>query len=446
MNIKLHTFKEKLVQFLQFLTADVWRVDTHEEKGLRKIVNNIFRILILAGRGFTNNKLVMVASGLTYFSLLAAVPVLCILLAVAKGFNLQDVLQNELINLFPTHGNILNMAFNLVEQVLEAATKGAVIGVGIVFILWAIWAIVNNIEKAFNTIWQVSKSRAIFRQITEFLASMLILPIILILSSGVSIFIKTNFNSNEVWMAFSPVINFLIKCIPYLVTCMVFCFLYLVMPNTKVKFKNALVSGILTGSIFQIFQYLYITGQIWVNSYSAIYGSFAAFPLLLLWIQATWMIVLLGGEITYASQNLHNFMFEKETEHISFRYRIYFTMVLLSDICKRFEKGEPALSANEMSNLHHIPMRLTQAQLHQLCSLRIVSEMPKPDDMECIVYQPALDINKIDVGMVFEKLFEYGTEDFRLNPEEHSPALWRAMKEMEDLIHQQGYSRLIKDL
>ena len=150
---KLHTYKEKIIRFLQFLTADIWRVDTSKEKGLRRIINNIFRILILAGRGFTNNKLVMVASGLTYFTLLAAVPILCILLAIAKGFNLQDVLQNELLNIFPTHGNILSMAFKLVEQVLTAATKGVVIGVGLIFILWAVFSIINNIERSFNIIW-----------------------------------------------------------------------------------------------------------------------------------------------------------------------------------------------------------------------------------------------------------------------------------------------------
>lgn len=442
---KLHTYKEKIIRFLQFLTADIWRVNTSEEKGLRKVINNIFRILILAGRGFTNNKLVMVASGLTYFTLLAAVPLLCILLAVAKGFNLQDMLQSELISIFPSHGNILNMAFDLVNQVLTAATQGVVIGIGIIFILWAIFAIGNNIEHAFNIIWQVPKNRAIYRKITELFATMLILPILLIVSSGVSIFVKTSLNNNEVWMAFSPIINFLIQLIPYIVTCLVFSFIYYVIPNTKVRLKNALVSGLLTGSIFQIFQYLYINGQIWVNSYNAIYGSFAAVPLLLLWIQATWMIVLLGGEITYASQNLHNFMFEKESKKVSFRYRLYFTIVLLRDICQAFAQGKPALSAHELSIQNHIPIRLTQEQLSQLCELKILNEMPGPETNSNLVYQPALDINRITVSMIFEKMFQAGTEDFKLKPEEHSPALWQSMLDMEHALEHQG-EKLIKDL
>lgn len=445
MTDKLHTYKGKIIRFLHFLTADIWRVNTEDEKGLRKVVNNTFRILILASRGFTNNKLIMVASGLTYFTLLAAVPILCILLAVAKGFNLQDVLQNELINIFPSQGNILSMAFTLVEQVLTAATQGVVIGIGIIFILWSIFAIGNNIEMAFNTIWQVPKNRAIYRKITEFFATMLILPILLIVSSGISIFIKTNLNSNEVWMAFGPVINFLIKLIPYIVTCLLFSFIYFVIPNTKVRLKNALVSGLLTGTIYQIFQYLYINGQIWVNSYNAIYGSFAAIPLLLLWIQTIWMIVLLGGEITYASQNLHNFMFEKESRNISFRYRMYFTIILLKDICKGFAKGDPALSAHELSTRNHIPIRLTQEQLSQLCELNILNEMPGPNVNSNLVYQPALDINLISLSMIFDKLFKAGTENFSLLPEEHSPELWQSMLQIENAIENQGKT-LIKDL
>ena len=445
MSNKLHIYKEKFLRFLQFLTADIWRVNASEEKGLRRVINNIVRILIMAARGFANNKLVMIASGLTYFTLLAAVPILCILLAIAKGFNLQDVLQNELMNVFASHSSILNMAFQLVEQVLTAATKGVVIGIGIIFILWSIFAIYNNIERAFNIIWQVPKGRAIYRKITDFFATMMIVPIFIIVSSGFSIFIKTNLNNNEIWMTFSPIINFLIKMSPYVVTCLIFGFICYIIPNTKVKLKNALVAGFLTGSIFQAFQLLYINGQIWVNSYSAIYGSFAAIPLLLLWIQATWMIVLLGGEITYASQNLHNFMFEKETKNISFRYRMYFTIVLLKDICKAFEKGEKAMSANELSSRNQIPIRLTKKQLSQLCEIKILNEVADIESPENLLYQPALDINKINIGMLFERLFQFGTEDFNINMDEHEDKIWQSVLKMEDLIKSEE-NLCIKDL
>ncbi len=446
MSEQQHTFRAKVMGLLRFLTADIWRVNTSDEKGLRKFINNICRILILAARGFNNNKLVMVASGLTYFTLLSAVPLLCLLLAVAKGFSLQDMLTEELFNLFPSHSGILTTAFEIVEQVLQAATKGVVIGVGVFFIIWAIFSIINNIERAFNIIWNVPKSRAIYRKITDFFAAMLILPLMLIISNGISIYLKTNFANNEAWAALSPIINLAIKLAPYLLTCLLFSILYYIMPNTKVRIKNALVAGILTGTIFHIFQYMYISGQIWVNKYSAIYGSFAALPLLLLWIQATWMIVLLGGEITYASQNLHNFFFEKETQNVSFRYRSYFTIVLLRDICQAFEQGRSPYSAAELSNQHHIPLRLVQEQLAQLCDLHILSELNGPDKNCDLVYQPAIDIQQLNVAMVFEKLYTSGTEDFKLDPSEQTPAVWAEMKEIEKSLQQSEGHKLIKDL
>lgn len=429
-----------------YVTRDVWRVDLSASKQSRFGLDNITRILFLAGRGYVDNKLSLMASALTYFTLLSFVPFLSLILGIAKGFDAQEYLQAELINQFPGQSEVLNLAFDLVDSVLSYATKGVVVGIGIVFIIWSLWAIVSNIERSFNMVWQISKGRSFYRKFTDLLAALFILPILLIVSFGVTIYLKTAIDSSPILSALSPVMNVLVKCIPYFLSFLLFTVMYIIIPNTKVKLPNALLGGLLAGIAYQAFQYLYINGQLWVNRYNAIYGSFAALPLLLLWLQLTWTIVLFGAEITYAAQNLRNYLFERESKNISHRYRHFFTILMMSVVCKRFEQGLSPLSDEEISEQYHIPIGIVKRQLDLLCEVGLLSEANNSKDDRVKVYQPAMDIHQISVGLIWQKLFEHGVEDFKMNPDEEYPTQWHALIDMENSQILKGGECLVKDL
>ncbi|MBQ9202343.1 MAG: YihY/virulence factor BrkB family protein [Bacteroidales bacterium] len=429
-----------------YITRDIWRVYVSEGEQRRFGLDNIIRILYLAGRGFMDNKLSLTASALTYFTLLAFVPFLSLILGIAKGFDAQEYLQAELINQFPGQSEVLNLAFGLVDSVLSYASKGIVVGLGIVFIIWSLWSIVSNIENSFNRIWQISKGRSFSRRITDLLATIFVLPIILILTFGVTIYLKTAINTSPILSALSPVMNVLVKCIPYFLSFIIFTVMYIIIPNTKVKLPNALLGGLLAGIAFQAFQYLYINGQLWVNRYNAIYGSFAALPLLLLWLQLTWTIVLFGAEITFAAQNIRNFLFEKESRNISQRYRYFFTILIMNVVCKRFDQGLRALSDDELSSQYHIPIGIVKRQLDLLCDVGLLSEANSSTDDRIRVYQPAMDIHQISVSLIWRKIFEHGTEDFKMNPDERYPSQWRTLLDMENALMTKGEDILAKDL
>lgn len=446
MALSLKKIKEECLDFLRFVSQDIWRVNDHEERGIRYRINNVIRTIILASRGFSSNNLIIIASALTYFTLLAIVPLLSLILGIAKGFNVQEVLQEELMRQLPAHNEILSFAFRLVDSVLEASTKGVIMGVGIIFIIWSLWAIMNHIERAFNIIWDIPKGRKIYRKITDLFASIIVLPLMLILSSGVSIYFRTVVRSSELFIALDPILSFLLKLIPYFLACLLFTLIYIIIPNTKVKFKNALIAGLIAGVAFQAFQYLYINGQLWVNRYNAIYGSFAAIPLLLLWIQLTWIIVLFGAEIAFSSQNIRNFYFEKETKSCSLRYRYFFSILIMNIICKRFENGETPLSTNEISSMYHIPIRLTIRTVNNLYNVHLLNETYSPQDDGVVLYQPGMDINKITIGKMAELLFDNGTENFLIDTEVTYQRHWSALINMEKSIKKQGDTLLVKDL
>ena len=178
----------------------------------------------------------------------------------------------------------------------------------------------------------------------------LLVPIIIVVTSGISIFVATIADQMENYALLAPMIRLIIDVMPYILMIAVFIALYVFMPNTKVKFKCAIMPGILAGAAMQGLQLFYIHSQIWVSSYNAIYGSFAALPLFMLWVQISWIICLFGAELCYTNQNLEEFAFKAQTEDISHRYKLMMCVILASCICKRFEEGrKPSLDSRTVN-------------------------------------------------------------------------------------------------
>jgi membrane protein len=429
-----------------FVSKDIWRVPQHQVKGIKNKLLNLFRTLILAIRGFTNDRLSTRASALTYSTLLAVVPVATIIIAIARGFGFEKMIQIQLTKILPGQDQVLEMLFKFVQSYLKVATSGIIIGLGIIFLIASIWSILQSIEKTVNDIFQIKRGRSISRMISDYLATMFLIPVLLIVSSGFSIFIHTTVAKNEIFALFSPFLNVVMTCIPYFFSWLCFSLLYILIPNTKVRVKNAIIAGIIAGSAFQAFQYLYISGQIWVNHYNAIYGSFAAIPLFLLWLQLSWTIVLFGAEICYAAQNVQNYYFERESKSVSHRYRYFIGILIMNILCKRFANGEGPMTMSEISTQYEIPSRLTSYTLRLLLEMHMLSETPSLKEKDAVAYQPAIDINKLTLGYFFDKMFNFGSEDFQIDTEEKYKTHWESLIHIEKAVADKGGNILIKDL
>jgi len=440
------TFGQKLGNFLKFMSYDLWRTPKHEVKGMRNILLNVARTLILAVRGFISDKLSTRASALTYSTMLAVVPIFSIIIGIARGFGFQALIEAELTKIFPGQHQLLTLLFGFVQSFLEVTTSGIIVGIGIVFLIISVWSIMQSIELAVNDIFQIHKTRSISRQISDYLATMFLLPVLLILSSGLSVFFKTALAQSIFLPLLSPFLTFLMNLIPYALCWLGFALLYIIIPNTKVKPRNAILAGFIAGFGFQAFQYLYISGQLWVTQYNAIYGSFAAIPLFLLWVQLSWTIVLIGAEVAYAAQNVQNFYFEKEAKNVSHRYQYFVSILIMNILCKRFEKEEGPMTMNEISSEYQIPARLTSWTLNRLLEMNLISETHTSSSKDLSAYQPAVDINKLTVGYIYKRMFEHGTEDFVIDVEKLYSSSWHSLLNLEDCMTKQGNNKLVKDL
>ena len=442
---------ERLKAFLNwaihFITYDIWRITENEVSGLKEIYINAIKTIILAIRGFQSENLQTRASALTYNTMLAIVPLLAVLLGIAKGFGFQNTVREELLDYFPGHQLELDKAFEFVDSYLAQAQGGVIIGIGLILLLYTVISLISSIEDTFNDIWQINKSRPWFRKISDYLALFVILPVLMTSSSGIAIFVSTLQNSFlQHYVFLTPIVELCLHITPYVFTSLAFAGLYIALPNTKVKVVNGLIAGIIAGCAFQFFQLVYISGQIWERKYNAINGSNAALTLLLLWLQLSWLICLFGAELSYASQNVKKFSFERDSKNISRRYKDFLTLLIASLIIKRFANGEKPYTADELSDSYRIPIRVTTQILYMLTELKIITEVVVGNDDRVIHYQPAMDINQISVSLLFEKIDRFGSENFKIDTKGVFNKEWEMLLKTREEMVRSNENILLKDL
>ena len=293
MNLKAISKNIKI--FLKFITEDIWRYSANDPDRKKSKIYTLLRVIMLAVKRYKADNLQRSASALTYSTFLSVIPLLAVLLAIAKGFGFQNIVESQLFLYFPGQREVVARAFTFVDSYMKHTQDGIFLGVGLFLLFYTVFNLIAQIENTFNSIWQVSKSRSLLRRFTDYFSAFLLIPFFLICSAGASIGVATMMDTLKEYELIGNVAQKFILLTPVLINVLVFTALYMFIPNTKVKFKNAIYGGLFAAIGFQLFQYLYINGQIWVSRYNAIYGSLAFLPLLLLWMQLSWFICLVGA-------------------------------------------------------------------------------------------------------------------------------------------------------
>jgi len=373
---------------------------------------NLIKTLNISVRSFLNTDIQTQACGMTYRTLLAIVPALALLFAIGRGFGLQDYLQSELLYIFPSQKETIIHALTFVDSYLNQASEGLFVGVGIVFLLYTLISLMMNIEGSFNLIWNVREGRSIWRKITDYTAMMLILPVLMICGGGLYAFMSSSIQDFLGFTFITPVISALFEFGSFLFVCLFFSALFALLPNTKVKFVNALLPGLFAGAGFTLLQWLFVSGQVYVAKYNAIYGSFSFLPLLLLWMQFVWVICLTGCLLTYASQNIFQFNFSDQINDISKDYDEKVTIAIAAAIVQRFVRMEPPLTPYEITGKYGIPSKLVSSVTDKLIDSGIISNVVIDARKQIYGFQPATDPAAITLGFVRQRLNTYGYHDF----------------------------------
>lgn len=373
---------------VRFLRHDLWHVQRHNTTALAYCCCSLLKKLLLAVEFFTTRRVIDMAAALTYSTLLALVPILAVVFGVARGFGYNKYIEVWFRELLGSQPQAADAIINFVNSYLVHTKSGVLLGVGLVLMLYTVLMLTLNVEKTFNTIWQVKHRRSLYRAVTDYLAMLLLVPVVIVLVSGLSIAGA--------------------RLLPYVLMVVVFMGMYMCVPNTKVRLQVVIVPGILAGVGMQALQLFYIHAQVLLSSYNAIYGSFAALPLFMLWVQLSWTICLFGVQLCYTNQNMDELSFRLQVADISPRYRLLLAIILMSRVCQRFADGKRPYTALDLRRLTNIPIRITQDLLYMLVRAGLLSENSADGKDQEPTYQPAMTLQKLTVGAMVERLDSMG--------------------------------------
>lgn len=436
-------------RFVNFIRSDIWRIRLSDLPRTKSLLIKQLRIILLSLRGFNEDRCQLRASALTFYSLLSIVPVAAMAFGIAKGFGFERALENQLLEKLQGQEEIVTRIINFAHSFLETTKGGVIAGAGVCVLFWTVIKVLGNIESSFNYIWGIKKSRSLGRKFSDYLSIMLICPILLIMSSSITVVITSQVKliTQKIVLlgAISPVIFLILKLLPFCVIWILFTFVYIFMPNTKVNFKSSVLAGIVAGTIYQIVQWAYINLQIGVAKYGAIYGSFAALPLFLIWLQVSWLIVLFGAEISFAHQNVETYEFEPDCLRASHSFKRLLALRIVQLCVRNFSKGERPWTATQISHALEIPIRLVNEILYELVNSGIISETKEDEDKD-VAYQPARDIEAFTVKNVIDMLERRGSDDIPVAQSKELDKLSDCLKTFSDAIEKLPANMALKDV
>ncbi|MGZ8918403.1 MAG: YihY/virulence factor BrkB family protein [Methylobacter sp.] len=435
------------LNIIRFIKEDIWLLHEQRLPPVKAALIKSLKIVILSVQGFTNDLCPLRASALTLYSLLSIVPVIAMLFGIATGFGFEKMLQQRLIEQVPAQETMVLQLISFAQNLLESTKGGIVAGIGIVILFWTIIQVIGNIEESFNYIWKIDKARSISRKFSDYLSVMLLAPVILITSSSITVFLKTQITWLITLIQLPEIGTWLViralGLLPLVLMTGLFAFTFIFMPNHKINYKAGIIAGIVTGIMYQLAQWAYLSLQIGVSNYNAIYGSFAALPLFVVWLQIGWMIVLFGCEVAFFYQNYEIYRSNTRFSDLSFSLKKIIALQITHLIIKNFIELKNPLTSAEIAAKLVIPIALIQPLLSNLIASHIIVEFKIHDDDD-EVYQPAVDINILTIAYVINALEQCGQNHL---PDINQEQLYMdAVNNFRKLMEASEQNRLLKDI
>ncbi|MGL4402395.1 MAG: YhjD/YihY/BrkB family envelope integrity protein [Fusobacteriaceae bacterium] len=373
------------------------KIINYKKRGDRRFVHIIAGIEGAHSNYVRSNSGVWVSS-LCYFSVLSLIPILAIAFSFGRFMGIESFLATQLYKNSPLDEESLKTLLDVAQNLLENTRSGILAGVGFIFLGWVVISMFSLIENSMNAIWRVEKSRTFFRKCTDYLTIVMLFPITLL-----SLSILTSPNSAIANLIPAPV--FILA--PYISVWIFFTVFYSIMPNCKIHFLPAVISGFFVSVVFNQSNQIFIKLQILINEYNKIYGSFSIILMFLIWLKIVWFLILVGVHLTYIVQNSQSLSNIEGISRLNFRCRYRMALAVTLVLAKNYVENGPPLTSKEISKISNIPLEMINDILKILKETEIVFESVQYDDFEKY-YKLSYNYQELKVSTIYEVMENYG--------------------------------------
>lgn len=370
-------------------------------------------------------------TSLSFYTILAIVPMFAILLSLASWFGAEDYIMNQVKDIAPLKEETLELLTSFSNNLLSDARSSVLTGVGFLFLGWTFIQMFSLIEESFNEIWHIKRSRSLVRKISDYISFFIFLPLLFIILNGLILFLLSKIK--EITFLYYVVRSIL----PFITMTIFFMALYLVMPNTTVKILPAFVASVIVSAAFILFQYIFILLQFLLIGYHTVYGGFSVIFIFLIWIRICWFIIILGVHISYLVQNANfDINIENDAINISFNSRLYITFKVLEEIIKRYLNNQ---SPPNMSDLRKAttssPFLIGNVLDDLIRGGYVISSQDYSEKIFCI----AKNIEEISLKEIYDFIANTGEEIYILQD-------GKITDRIEKIIVAKDYNRTLKSL
>ena len=303
--------KRKTRRLKEFFRNDIWTLELEELSKARARFIKYMKVMMITIKTFSSEKIGFQAVALSFFSTMSVVPFVAVVFAVTGGLGLADKLTEFLYEYFNNSQQIIDTILGFAQNIINTAQSSAMGLVSALLFVWIVIWMMMSVEKVFNNVWRVQKSRKLLKRLPVTLAMLLVSPFIVLVFFGGSVVYSHALNylglDVESFTVFKTILGWILFGA---VATLTFSAMYKFIPNASVDYPNALRAAIFSGIAFTIMQYVYLETQVMVTRLNGIYGAFAAVPLFMIWINVGWFIILIGAELSYAFQHVDNYNIE----------------------------------------------------------------------------------------------------------------------------------------
>ena len=374
-------------------------IDFYKEIVSQGKISNIIRVVKKALESYGRANSGLWVTSLCFYTILSLVPIFAILFSLGTWLGVADYFLVKLRDYSPLNEESINLLITFAQNFLENTRTGILAGIGFLFLGWTLISMFSIIEKAFNDIWRVEKSRMFLRKITDYISFFILFPTLLVISSGVVKIIADRVGLENI------ALSILIKLIPFLTLLFFFTTMYMLIPNTKVRFIPALIAAVFISLFFSGFQSLFILLQGMVNTYNKIYGSFSVIFIFLFWLKLMWFFIILGAHLCYFLQNRELHLFTKSVEDVNFKIKEYTAVILMKELVERYLNSLTPLTINEIIKKYGIPYEVIKYILNVFIENELVGEIGEKDDKSYVIIK---NVDGISFKTIFKSLENFG--------------------------------------